>query len=61
MVTAMRPASPARNRTNAAWLRARIDRLHDELLAAEVYNTKPLTSAEIRKRLRAMAAGEEQL
>lgn len=52
--------SPARNRTSATWLRARILRLHDELLRAEVYGDRQRTCAEIRRELAAVLAGEER-
>lgn len=51
--------SPARNRTNAAWLRVEIARLHDELLRSEAYGDRGLTSAEVRQRLTAMLDGKE--
>jgi len=53
-------SSPARNRTNASWLRVRIAELHAELLRAEAYNDRPLASADVRARLTAMLEGKER-
>ena len=51
-------SSASRNRTNAAWLRARLGRLHDEILRREVYEQPPLSSAEIRRELTRIQRGE---
>lgn len=54
-----RRETPARNRTNAAWLRTQLAALRDDLLRAEVYGGPALTSAEIRRRLVAMLEGRQ--
>lgn len=48
-----------RNRAIAAWLRVQISELAAELLRAEAYGDRQLTSAEIRQRLTSMLEGRE--
>lgn len=54
------PAAPTapRNR-NAAGLRIEISNLHDDILRGEVYGDRPLSSAEIRRRLKAIGEGQQ--
>lgn len=54
----MAHAKPARNRTNAAWLRGELARLHNELLLREVYEQPQMTGAEIRRALTRIQRGE---
>lgn len=55
----IRPDSPARNRTNAHWLRTQVAELDAELYRAEAYETRQLTVHEIRRALTAIGRGED--
>lgn len=60
VIAARAPAtSPARNRSNAPWLRAQIDRLRADLLRAEAYGGPQLSSSEVRARLAEIFDGKE--
>lgn len=55
----VRPDSPGRNRTNAAWLRTQIAELEVELYRAAAYETRQLTVVEIRRALTAIHSGQD--
>lgn len=55
----VRPDSPGRNRTNAAWLRTQLRELDDELYRAAAYETRQLTIDEIRRALTAIRDGRD--
>lgn len=50
--------TPARNCANAHWLRTQLAKLHDELLRAEIYEQRPMTSTELRAALTKIQRGE---